>query len=241
MRKQNCRSKLIIGITGSFGSGKTTVAGIFSSLGAEVIDADKIAHRVISPKTKVYKAVVNAFGRDILKKNGSIDRGKLSGIVFNDKELLGKLNKIIHPEVIRQIKIAINNSFKEVIVLDVPLLIEAGLKSMVDNLVVVKISRKVQIERLVNKTSLTKQEILKRIKAQMPLREKIRIADFIIDNNGTAGNTYKQAVEAWEKVRLLYLQSGAGGILSHGSNPDNKGVMAVKPQGFTRRKGELKY
>jgi len=203
MAKRNLRNKIIIGITGSFGSGKTTVSGIFNSLGAEVIDADKIAHRLIEQGTKVYKAVVKAFGKSILKKNGSIDRNRLSEIVFNDRNLLNKLNKIVHPGVIRQIKASLNNSSKKVLVLDAPLLIEAGLKDMVDSLIVVKAGQKVQIERLTKKSAFSKKEILRRIRAQMPLREKVRMADFVIDNGGTVGNTYKQAVEAWEKIRML--------------------------------------
>jgi len=193
-RQKRNKKRVILGITGTFASGKSTVANMFKSYGAKLIDADKIAHRVIRPGSGIYKKIINAFSRSILKKNKTIDRKKIAKVVFKDKKLLQKLNRIIHPEVIKIIKNQICASTKEIVVLDAPLLIEAGLEGIVDKLIVVSIHKKKQIERALKKTSLSEADILKRIKAQIPLKDKIRLADFVIDNNSTIGKTRKQVV-----------------------------------------------
>ena len=186
MQRQNPNKKsVILGITGGFGSGKTAVARIFSSFGAKLINADKIAHRVINPGSKAYKKIVATFGRGILKQDREVDRQKLAGIVFNNKNSLKRLNNIVHPEVIRIIKNEIKVSRAKVIVLDAPLLLEAGLEELVDKLIVIKITKDGQFKRIQNKTFLSKADILKRIASQIPLRVKARLADFVIDNSGT--------------------------------------------------------
>jgi dephospho-CoA kinase len=188
----NRKKKIVIGLTGSFGTGKTTVAGFFRSYGAKVIDADKIAHQVIRPGKKAYRKIVSVFGKGILKKDKSIDRAVLSELVFNKRNLLSRLNKIVHPEVIAVIMRNINASANKVIVLDAPLLIEAGLKKQVDKLIVVKATKSRQIERAGNRLSLSRAQIIKRIKCQIPLKNKLRLADFIIDNQGSIRQTKEQ-------------------------------------------------
>lgn len=200
MRKQKNRyKKIVLGITGSYGTGKTTVAKIFKSFGAKVIDADKIAHSLIKPGTIVYNKIIAIFGSRILKKDKSIDRIKLSEIVFNNHKLLERLNKIVHPAVIRVIKDELGRTFQKTIILDVPLFFEAGLGHLVDKIIVVKLSRQKQLKRLLKKTSLARQALLKRINAQMPLSDKVRVADFVIDNSGTIEKTKKQV----EKLRRM--------------------------------------
>lgn len=200
-QKQN-RKQAILGLTGSFGSGKTTVARIFKSFGAYTIDADRLAHNCIAPGSPAYERIIHTFGKGILKKGRIIDRKKLADVVFNNINLLIKLNNIIHPQVIRIIKAKINSSKSKIIVLDAPLLIEAGLAKLVDKLIVVKISRAKQLKRIRNKTSLTKTGILRRIRSQMPLSRKLRLADFVIDNNGTIKETSKQVKNIWKKMDL---------------------------------------
>ncbi|MCM8781812.1 MAG: dephospho-CoA kinase [Candidatus Omnitrophica bacterium] len=200
----------IIGVTGGFGTGKTTVAKIFKGLGAVVLDADEIAHRAISWHGQVHKKVLRIFGRSILKKNNDIDRKRLGKIVFKNKVLLRKLCNIIHPVVIRGIKEKIKQIQKErakaVVVLDVPLLIEAGLLGILDRLIVVKANRSVQIKRCKKRTGLSKKEIVARIRAQMPMQEKIRFADFVIDNNGTRNQTKREVKKIWEQIQQQTIQ-----------------------------------
>lgn len=197
------KKRFILGITGSFGSGKTTVARIFKSFGAKIIDADKLAHKCIRPENPAYKRIVNVFGKDILNKNRTINRENLARIVFNNKNFLKRLDKIIHPQVIRIIKQQINTAKSKIIVLDAPLLIEAGLRQIVDKIIVVKITRKKQIERIKNKTFLGSLDILKRIKSQISLSRKVRLADFVIDNSGTINKTRSQVVRIWKKLQPL--------------------------------------
>ena len=199
-RLKRNKKRVILGVTGTFGSGKSTVANMFKSFGAELIDADKIAHRVIRPGSEIYKKIINAFSRSILKKNKTIDRKKIAKAVFKDKKLLQKLNRIIHPEVIKIIENQICASTKDIVVLDAPLLIEAGLERLVDKLIVVSIHKKKQIERALKKASLSEADILKRIKAQIPLKDKIRLADFVIDNSSTIEKTRKQVVSIRRSV-----------------------------------------
>jgi len=198
-QKRN-KKKIIIGVTGSFGSGKTTVAKMLSLGRARLVDADRISHKVLQPRTPAYKKIVRIFGRDILKLDQSIDRRKLASIVFSDKKLLKKLNALVHPAAITRIKQEIRDAREGIIILDAPLLVEAGLKNIVDKLVVVKITRPEQLRRLIKKTQLSRKEILKRIHAQMSLSDKLRMADFVIDNSGTLGKTKKQVTVIRRKL-----------------------------------------
>lgn len=203
--KDDSKKILVLGITGSFGGGKTTLAGMFKSLGASVIDADKIYHRLISPGTSVYKRVVSIFGREILKKNRQIDRKKLAQVAFNNRASLKRLSQITHPAIIRKIKIELSKlkrakGFK-MAVIDAPLLIEAGSLEMVDKLIVVKTAGRNQIARCKRHWKLSRAKIAQRIKSQAPLKEKIKLADYAIDNNGTLRETREQVKNIWKKIK----------------------------------------
>jgi dephospho-CoA kinase len=193
MKKPNTRrEKIVLGLTGGFGTGKTTVAGLLRAAGAKVIDADKIARRLLDSCPAVSKKIIREFGSQIVKKGHTIDRAKLAEIVFNDTAARGTLNAIVHPEVVREIKKEITQSPKRCIVVDLPLLFEAKLEYLVDKIIVVKASNAQQLERLLERTTLSKTEIIKRIHAQMPLSYKVRKADFVIDNSGTIEKTKEQ-------------------------------------------------
>lgn len=198
---------LIIGVTGGMGTGKTTVARIFERLGAVSLDADEIAHRLIEPKTKAYSEVVNYFGNEVLNRDKTINRKALAKQAFSSKRRLKKLCEIIHPLVYKEIEGRLKKikklKPKAIVVLDVPLLLESGGRSKVDKLVVVKSKREVQLKRAAKNLGLSRPQILKRIKAQMPLRKKINAADFVIDNNGTPKATRKQVSDIWKMLARM--------------------------------------
>ena len=190
----------VIGLTGSFGTGKTFVASIFKELGARVIDADRIAHKTIRKGSPAYRRIVKLFGKDILGKEGRIDRSRLGHIVFSNKAFLRKLNNIVHPYVIKGIKRSIRSAGNtDVVVVDAPLLLETRLNGLVDKLVVVKCQKRRQIERCQKKFRLQKEEILRRIESQIPIKKKMEMADLVIENSRTRSCTRKQVRKAWRE------------------------------------------
>ncbi len=195
MKKQKNRT-IVIGLTGGFGCGKTTVAGMFSRLGAHIIDADRIAHKISRPGTKIFKKLTDIFGTTILNKGGFIDRKKLGGIIFSNKVLLKKLNAIMHPEILRLMAKEARQSQGNVVVLDAPLLFETGLNKFCDFTAVVRATKTTVASRTRNKAYTA--TIIN--KNQMPLREKVRLADFVIDNNGTVSNSRKQVEQIRRKL-----------------------------------------
>ena len=185
---------MILGITGSIGSGKTTVAKLFSRHWYSRIDADEIGHNLIKKNSKAYGKIVREFGNGILGKNSNIDRKKLGEIVFNDIKKLKKLNSIMHPLIINEIKNNIRKIKQECgnrakIIIDAPLLLETKAKNLVDKVIVVKCSRENILKR---SRKFTRRQIERILKAQMPLNEKLKYADFVIDNNKDSGHLEKQ-------------------------------------------------
>jgi dephospho-CoA kinase len=190
---------MVIGITGSFGSGKTTVAKMFGRLGAYAIDADKVYHSLIKPRGNCYKKIVGHFGKDILGKSGRVDRKKLSRVVFKDKSKLKLLNNITHSEIIKEIKRIIKSKKEKVVIVDAPLLIESGLYKEVDKIILVANEKEEQVKRAREARGLSAEETLKRIRMQMPFNKKLAFADFIIDNSGSKTKTLTRVKEIWKK------------------------------------------
>ncbi len=197
---------LIVGLTGNIASGKTTIARFFRQLGAAIIDVDRLGHKLLSPGELVWKRIGKSFGNGILNDNQAINRKRLGKIVFADFKKLEQLNAIIHPFLIQKVKEEsrrLKRKLKEgVVIIDGALLIEMKpLERILDYLILVKIDRRSQIKRLAKSQSGLRQgEILKRIKAQLPQREKIKWADFIIDNSGSLLETKKQVKKIWKKL-----------------------------------------
>jgi len=192
---------MIIGITGSLGTGKTTVAGMFAEKGAKVLDADRLSHMALKKGTKTYRQVVSRFGRSILSGDGRVNKGRLAEIAFSGEGELKALTDIVHPYVIGKIKEAITRARPdEMIVIDAPLLIEAGLKKTLDKLIVVKATRARQLFRCMKGKGLMRKEAIARIKNQMPLSKKARMADYVIDNNKTLNETKEQVNKIWRKI-----------------------------------------
>ncbi len=184
--------RIIIGLTGSFGTGKSTVAACFKKLGACVIDADRLAHKAIKPGGACHRRVVSAFG--------TAKRRELAQVVFSDRKKLKILNKLVHPYIIREIKRLTKKTKKKIVIIDAPLLIEAGLDKEVDKLIVVKTSRRIQEARCVKK-GFKKNDIRRRINRQLSLAKKERLADFIIDNNKSVSFTKNQVKKIWEEIK----------------------------------------
>ncbi len=184
---------MILGVTGSIGSGKTTAAKIFSKYHYSRIDADEIGHELLKSNKKIKNKILKEFGKGILDKNNNINRKKLGKIVFNYKAKLKKLNSIMHPAIINEIKNQINKSKNKNIVIDSPLLLETDAKNLVDEVVVVKSDIKYISRRNKN---FSKEYIKKISKSQMPMKEKIRHADYVVDNNGDLEELRKQVKDA---------------------------------------------
>ncbi|MBI2530306.1 MAG: dephospho-CoA kinase [Candidatus Diapherotrites archaeon] len=184
---------LVIGLTSGIACGKTTVARMLSKYAhAAILDADKIAKGEMRIGKPAYKKIARIFGAEILNKNKAINSQKLSAIVFKNKTALKKLNSAVHPFVIAEIKKRIKNSKSEIAIIDAPLLLEAKLQDLCDLVVVVNAGRETQIKRLMRK-GFSRKEALARISSQMPLNEKIKMADCVIDNDGALERTKEQA------------------------------------------------
>lgn len=186
---------LIIGLTGSIASGKSTISLMFDDIHINVIDADKIAREVVYPNNKAYDDIVDYFGEEILREDQTIDRKALGQIVFHDQKKLDVLNGFVHPRIrermIEKRDLLIEKG-EQVIVLDIPLLFENNLDVLVDRTIVVYVKEETQIERLMNREQFTREEAINRIQLQMPLEEKKLRADAVIDNNGSKYDSFKQ-------------------------------------------------
>jgi len=190
-----------LGLTGSFGSGKTTISNFLKDRGAVVIDADALAHEVTKPGSEGLNTITEQFGTEYVKSDGTLDRKKLGSYVFSHPEALDRLEKIIHPLVRkRELELLEQHKDKPLVVLSVPLLFEKGLEQYVDKVLVVSISESERYARLTKNYGLGREEIEKRLKNQMPQKEKIRRADYIIDNSGSLEQSRKQVDLLLEKL-----------------------------------------
>ena len=193
-----------IGLTGGIASGKSTVAALFRSWGAFVADADEISRHALDPGTGCYERTVAAFGQDILLPGGAVDRKKVADIVFSDPEALAALNGIIHPYVHERIISDSQAAFRadpgRLIVWDVPLLFETGYDAEVEKTVVVTARQSLRVERIVERDGSTKAAALRRIRAQMPDREKVKRADIVIRNNGSLSELEIRTKEVFDEL-----------------------------------------
>lgn len=196
---------IIIGLTGGIASGKSTASKIFKRLGAYIIDADLLAKEAVRPASSAWKEIVRNFGKGILNKNDSINRRRLGEIVFANKEKRRLLNSIVHPYVFEKAdeikKRIIKNDPEAVIIFDAALLIEAGAYKRMDKVVVVYAKERLQIERLMKRDGLTEVEALRRVKAQMPLKDKVRFADYIINGNRPISEVKGQVKKILEDIK----------------------------------------
>jgi len=195
---------IIVGLTGSVGTGKSTVTNFFRELGAYIVDWDELAREVTRPHLRAWKEIVEYFGKDFLNKDLTINRQKLAEIVFPDREKVAKLNQIVHPEVFKEDE-RITNEIKSLdpdalIIKDIPLLFELTRPIFLDKVVVVSASEQTQLRRLEEK-GMSREDAQSRIKSQLPLEEKIKSADFVINNDGPLEETKKQVEEIYSSLR----------------------------------------
>jgi dephospho-CoA kinase len=189
---------LVIGLTGGIASGKSTVSMMFKEMGITVIDADVEARLAVEKGEPAYMKIIAEFGQEILLPNEEIDREKLGSIIFHQAERRQVLNEIVHPEVRKRMNVVLEQAKQnkeEVVVLDIPLLFESKLTHMVDKTLLVYVDRNIQLQRLMERNHLTREEAVARIHSQMPLSEKVSLADRIINNNGSFIETKKQLLK----------------------------------------------
>jgi dephospho-CoA kinase len=198
---------LRVGLTGGIASGKSTVSKIFASFGAKVLDADEVARELLLPGQPAWKRLRQAFGEEFFHPDGTVKRKQLRKLVFANPEKRDQLNAIVHPEVMKEInrrsEVLSSSLQAKVLVVDVPLLLEVGVADRFDKIVVVDARESVQINRLVQRDGISEEEAKQALKAQMPLSEKVELADYVIDNNSTLADTEIQVRKVWEELLEL--------------------------------------
>ncbi|RIB05615.1 dephospho-CoA kinase [Gigaspora rosea] len=194
----------IVGLTGGIGSGKSTVSRMIQKHNIPIIDADLLAREVVQPNKPAYKLIVNHFSKEILLEDGTLDRTKLRNIIFSDETQRKLLNKFTHPYIRREIlKLVIWYwiAGKRAVVLDTPLLIEGGLHKLMCYVIVVYCSEQIQLHRLMERDNCSEDVARQCISAQMPLKEKIKFANFVIDNSGDLSETERQVANILNKAK----------------------------------------
>jgi dephospho-CoA kinase len=198
---------LRVGLTGGLASGKSFVGHALAERGCYLIEADKLGHEAMSPGAEAYDSIVREFGGGILKPDGQVDRHRLSALVWDHPDRLKKLNAIVHPPVWarqgkRMAEIAQADP-QAIAVVEAAILVETGSYRRFDKLIVVTCTAEQQMERALKRGSYSKEEILARLSRQLPLEEKVRLADYVIDTSGTKESTLEQVQTVYESLRSL--------------------------------------
>ncbi len=184
--RQN-KDSMVLGVTGGIGSGKSTVSQILRDLGAEIIDADVISRQIVMPGENALEELVNTFGTDIVDEFGQLKRKRLAEMVFEDEDMLQKLNCIMHNHVAKKIQARVNELAKQksmIIVIDAPIPIKTGFLDLCDQVWTVSARMELRIDRIIKRSGLTYNEAVSRIKSQISEEEYISIANTVIYNNG---------------------------------------------------------
>lgn len=198
---------LTVGLTGGLASGKSFVGEALASLGCYLIQADDLGHRVLLPGGEAYDAVVNEFGADILDDEGMIDRRKLAAIVFDRPDRLEKLNSLVHPPVVRREKQMEEDIARRdpnaITVVEAAILVETGSYKRFDKLIVAVCAPEQQLERAMQRNAYTEEEAMARLRRQLPLEEKVKLADYVVDTSGSKERTLEQVRDVHRSLRSL--------------------------------------
>ncbi|MCC6500082.1 MAG: dephospho-CoA kinase [Anaerolineales bacterium] len=254
------QGKTIIGLTGNIATGKSVVRRMLEHLGAYTIDADALAHRVIAKDAPGYQRVLDLFGTFLLDKDGQIDRGKLGKLVFSDPEALARLEEIIHPYVLQAVDLLIRRANQAVIAVEAIKLIESNMREQCDMIWVTDAPQEIQVERLMRKRNLTREQALQRIHAQPPQKDKLAAATVVIKNTGSYDDLWKQVTAEWKRFAtkpetgpLVPTASQPGEFVLHRGRPRDaqklaefitrlsKGKRAMKADDVMEAFGEKAY
>ncbi|MDO8753108.1 MAG: dephospho-CoA kinase [Anaerolineales bacterium] len=196
----NRPGKFVIGLTGNIATGKSVVRRMFEHLGAYTLDADALTHRAYAKGAPGYQDVINEFGKWLVNKDGEIDRKKLGSLVFNDPDAMKHLETIAHPLVRQATEILIKNASQPVVVIEAIKLLEGELRKICDSIWVTTAPQDVQVERLMRKRGLNREQALERIHMQSPQSVKIALANLVITNTGSYDDLWKQVSEGWKEI-----------------------------------------
>jgi len=188
-----------VGVTGIFASGKGTVCEMFRELGGKVIDTDIVARDIVEPGARGLKAIVDEFGDSFINDDGTLDRREFANFIFKDEERVGKLNSITHPLIL---EITVEQSAgDDIFMINTPLLFESGFDAHMDCNIVVVADVEQAVERGILRDNISGNEIRDRLNHQIPLNEKVKMADHVIDNSGSMENTKRQVAELWKTLK----------------------------------------
>jgi len=190
----------VIGLTGNIATGKSVVRRMLEHLGAYTLDADALTHRAYARGAPGYQQVIDKFGRWLVGKDGEIDRSKLGNLVFNDNEAMDQLEEIAHPLVRQAAELLVKRATQPVVVIEAIKLLEGDLRKVCDSIWVANAPEEVQVERLMRKRGLKRDQALERIKAQSPQSAKVTLANIVLTNTGSYDALWKQVSEAWKEI-----------------------------------------
>lgn len=195
---------LVLGLTGGIATGKSTADEFFKNKNIPIIDSDKIAHNIMNVGKPAWKKVKETFGTDYLNSDQSVNRKKLGKLVFNNEAELKKLNEITHPLIYQEIQEKIKTEKDKnvpLVIVDAPILFETGGQNYCDKTVVITLPPKIQLERLMARNNLSKEDALSRINAQMPLEQKEKLATYVVDNAGTIEELDSKLEQVLKKIK----------------------------------------
>lgn len=224
----NWPDKFVIGLTGNIATGKSVVRRMLEHLGAYTIDADALAHRAYAKGAPGYQPVIDKFGKWLVTREGEIDRKKLGRLVFSDLEAMKQLEAIVHPLVRQAAEILIQRATQPVVVIEAIKLLEGDLRKVCDSIWVTNAPEDVQVERLMRKRGMPKEQALERARAQSPQNQKVAVANIVITNTGSYEDLWKQVSESWKEVVPGAKQADASTSITAGKPAAASGELSVQ-------------